>query len=472
MSVPHAHVRRLVVCVVFASFASVSTATAAVPLQPPTGDFSPAFLGMYRKIMRIDAAIDRYSRQYHVDPLLARAVCMFESGGNPDVTSGAGAHGYFQVMPSTFRLMHVPTNIEAGIKYLSQLIRQFGREDYALAAYNGGPGRVARGRAMPLESLQYVLGVGYYRSVLKMYEPAVRAHASALALATSRTGDDWDVLSDRLHVPAVYLRLYNPFVTESRLRRGTFQIAYPIGPVPDLFAVDEAGVRRYRARIGDNYINLAVALGVDVDRMRDANELWRLQVLPADMVLTIPAEEAIAAASAHVEPASTPAVRRAVAPPATVLHRVRRGETLSSLARRYRTSVRALQRANALGRRTAIRAGERLRIPDERHPLVALRSPAGRFAAAAAPRPRGAGRRARRLAFNRSVRHRHPRPADQHGLGAPVRVAKAGRFLTRPVASCRSRRRSPRPRRDGVPVDPAAGRSTTIRTLFPEVATK
>ena len=75
-----------------------------------------------------------------MDPSLARAVCMYESGGNGQLTSGAGANGYFQVMPATFRLMRVPTNIEAGIKYLGQLVAQFGREDYALAAYNGGPG--------------------------------------------------------------------------------------------------------------------------------------------------------------------------------------------------------------------------------------------------------------------------------------------------------------------------------------------
>ena len=57
-----------------------------------------------------------------------------------------GAKGYFQVMPSTFKALKVKTNIEAGIKYLSQMIRRFDREDYALGAYNGGPGRIARGR--------------------------------------------------------------------------------------------------------------------------------------------------------------------------------------------------------------------------------------------------------------------------------------------------------------------------------------
>jgi len=45
------------------------------------------------------------------------------------------------------------------------------------------------------------------------------------------------------------------------------------------------------------------------------------------------------------------------------IHRVRRGETLSAIARRYRVSVRALSRANALASRNDLRAGMRLRIP-------------------------------------------------------------------------------------------------------------
>jgi membrane-bound lytic murein transglycosylase D len=45
------------------------------------------------------------------------------------------------------------------------------------------------------------------------------------------------------------------------------------------------------------------------------------------------------------------------------LHRVRRGETLSGIARRYRVSVRSLRRVNALHSDHALRAGMRLRIP-------------------------------------------------------------------------------------------------------------
>ena len=142
----------------------------------PLDDFSPQFLGMYRKAMRIENEIRGHTEQYGVDYDLARAVLIQESGGNPGLTSVAGADGYFQVMPATFRSLRVDTNIEAGIKYLDEMIRQFGREDYAVAAYNGGPGRARSGRP-PLETLQYLLSVGAYRNLLKLHEslrPAAR----------------------------------------------------------------------------------------------------------------------------------------------------------------------------------------------------------------------------------------------------------------------------------------------------------
>jgi LysM repeat protein len=383
-----------------------AAADTAAPIE--ASEFSPAFLGMYRKVMEIEDDILRYSKKYGVDPQLARAVCMYESGGNGDLTSGAGAHGYFQVMPATFRLMKVSTNIEAGIKYLSQMIEQFDREDYALAAYNGGPGRVARGRAMPLESLQYVLGVGYYRSVLKMYESSVRIHAAALQLTRSKAGDTWWTLSRRLEVPVIQLRLFNAFISDLRLARGTHLIAYPIAPVSGLVQVtEEEDTVEYRSRLGDNYINVAFAFGVDVDELRGENALWRLQQLPPDMVLTIPLDRAETMTEQRVSagedllqfaarvsadpwqlvrdnnlwdedvqpgmvlrvrvPSPRPAARvakpRPAPRPAFRTHVVARGENLTEISRRYGTSVAAIQRANSLGRRSLIRVGQRLRIP-------------------------------------------------------------------------------------------------------------
>jgi membrane-bound lytic murein transglycosylase D len=56
-----------------------------------------------------------------------------------------------------------------------------------------------------------------------------------------------------------------------------------------------------------------------------------------------------------------------IPPEATyVVHHVRRGETVSGIARRYRTSVSAISRLNRLRRNHLIRAGQRLKIPTYR----------------------------------------------------------------------------------------------------------
>jgi len=58
-----------------------------------------------------------------------------------------------------------------------------------------------------------------------------------------------------------------------------------------------------------------------------------------------------------------------------VVHRVRRGETLSTIARRYGTSVNKIVRANNLRSRHRIRAGQRLKIPSRGAPVSASASP-------------------------------------------------------------------------------------------------
>ena len=360
----------------------------------PLEDFSPAFLGAFRKLMVVESDIERHAETYGVDLDLARSVCLYESGGNANLNSWAGAKGYFQVMPATFRGLRVETNIEAGVKYLSQMIRRFEREDYALAAYNGGPGRVSRGRP-PLESLQYVLGVGAYRNVLKLYGPSIRHYASQIGLEEVRAGDDWWTIAQRVGMSVLQLRLHNPFLAGRALRVGQV-IAYPPEPRTDLLT-PMGNDLAYRTRHGDNYLHLAFIFDVDRDAMRDANGLWRLQTLPANQVLRIPLEwkakyneHRVQAGDTlktvaekhksnpwrivrdnnlfwdeHLTPGMTLRVRPVPPKPTYLTHRVSSGDTLGALATRYRTSVRAIQVANNMGRRTMIRIGQRLRIPTQ-----------------------------------------------------------------------------------------------------------
>ena len=363
----------------------------------PLDDFSPQLLGMYRKAMRIEDDVRTYAEQYEVDYDLVRAMLIQESGGNPGLTSVAGAAGYFQVMPATFRSLRVDTNIEAGVKYISQMIRQFSREDYAVAAYNAGPGQ-ARGGRPPLETLQYVLSVGAYRNVLKLHESSVRRHAASIALEAIQEGDDWWSLSQRTGRSVTELRMHNPFLATRTLREGQ-SIAYPLEPRPNLLTPAGDDHVEYRARLGDNYIHLAFVLDIDRAAMRETNDLWHLQTLPAGQVLRLPlawegdyeeytvqAGDDLQAVADRLEstpwriirdnrlfrderltPGTVLRVRSEQPRATTITHTVARGDTLNGLARRYGTTVRAIQEANSMGRRTVIRVGQQVQIPARRN---------------------------------------------------------------------------------------------------------
>ena len=76
---------------------------------------------------------------------VARAIMTIESRGRCHVTSRAGARGAMQVLPATARSVGVhgnlwdcATGIEAGMRYLSQIIARHGLSCGALATYERG----------------------------------------------------------------------------------------------------------------------------------------------------------------------------------------------------------------------------------------------------------------------------------------------------------------------------------------------
>lgn len=61
--------------------------------------------------------------------------------------------------------------------------------------------------------------------------------------------------------------------------------------------------------------------------------------------------------------AKAPAKPKAKAAPRATTHKVKSGDTLGALARRYGTTVTAIQAANGMGKSTALRAGQSIKIP-------------------------------------------------------------------------------------------------------------
>jgi soluble lytic murein transglycosylase len=134
--------------------------------------------------------IRQEARRYGIDPYVAAGLIRQESVFNPNAVSRVGARGLMQLMPSTGQLIakrdgtgaitagdlfNPSLNIKLGMSYLAGLIGQFGKVEYAAAAYNAGPGRarqwIAEHGSLDMdewvESIPFSETRGYVQSVLR-----------------------------------------------------------------------------------------------------------------------------------------------------------------------------------------------------------------------------------------------------------------------------------------------------------------
>lgn len=125
--------------------------------------------------------------------------------------------------------------------------------------------------------------------------------------------------------------------------------------------------RRHTVKAGESLTSIASQYGVSVAELREWNRITsRKGTVQRGQKLTIRAADAAVAANeapADLEAPATEEAKRSDAKPArATTHTVRRGETLSAIARRHGVSVEALRKANQL-QSSAIQAGQRLRLP-------------------------------------------------------------------------------------------------------------
>jgi membrane-bound lytic murein transglycosylase D len=255
-------------------------------------------------------------------------VALIESGFNPYAYSRAKAVGPWQFIRGTGRRYGLRINewiderrdpvksTDAAARYLKDLYAQFGSWPLALASYNAGEGRVAR------------------------------------AIARTKSDDFWEIKRTRHLRPET--RNYVPkFMAATIIAKNPEKYGFSLTDA-ETFTYDEAPI--------DSPTDLRViakAAGVSYDQIKALNPDLRQGITPLyypDYRIKLP----VGTRDTFIENFSTiPKEERLI----WIRHIVRQGETLSTLARRYGTTVPTLQEANRMGRSTTIRVGASLIIP-------------------------------------------------------------------------------------------------------------
>lgn len=138
--------------------------------EPENGKGPPSNL---KETTTYDTLIEEFSRKYHVDFALIKAMIRAESGFNPLAVSRKGAKGLMQLMPETALRMNVANvfnpreNIDAGVRYFKYLLSLFNNDiRLSLAAYNAGENIVSELKSIP----PYRETIDYVRKVLTYYQ--------------------------------------------------------------------------------------------------------------------------------------------------------------------------------------------------------------------------------------------------------------------------------------------------------------
>jgi len=155
------------------------------PVEEPLNDKTP-----FERIIR--AAADRY----RVDADLIHCVIAIESNFDPKAVSPKNARGLMQLMPQTAAhfgvkdVFNPEENVNAGTKYLRQLMDRYNNLTLALAAYNAGPERVDQyGRRVPpyIETMKYVQRIAKSYAKIKA-ETAEQRPANSMPTKSSPSG--------------------------------------------------------------------------------------------------------------------------------------------------------------------------------------------------------------------------------------------------------------------------------------------
>jgi len=328
---------------------------------------------------------------------------MVESSFNPMAYSRAHASGLWQFIPGTGKRYDLAQNwwydgrrdivasTSAALDYLRDIYEMNGDWHLALASYNWGENAVARAveknraaglpldysnLSMPLETRHYVPKLQALKNIIANPEPfgiLLDPIPNQPYFATIAGTRDIDVrLAAKLaEMPVAEFIALNPGFNRPIIPASVSpRLVLPADRV-DIFhdnllrhGQSLVSWQTYRPKPGEKLAAIAKKFGVTLARLREVNGIGaRTKGSPALLVVPI---NGAAIDTARLPmmyappiPVSAPSRSRAPTTPRTIVHSVKAGETLVSIASQYRVSTEELRRWNPIGR---LSAGQKLKI--------------------------------------------------------------------------------------------------------------
>ncbi|HLP97779.1 MAG TPA: transglycosylase SLT domain-containing protein [Sideroxyarcus sp.] len=315
-------------------------------------------------------------------PMEIALLPIIESAFNPGANSVASASGIWQFIPSTGKHFGMEQNwwhdgrrdiigaTNGALDYLQKLHDQFGDWELALAAYNWGENAVARAQAknrkrgkptnfaslnMPRETRNYVPKLLAVKNIV--------ADPARFGLVLTRIPDepyfeavatpqhiDVKVAAELADISMEEFIALNPSNNRPVILQGTSDVLLlPVDKVEtfrrNLEKTDQRLVswQPYESKKGEQFDQIAARFGMTSTELRSANGLSKYAQESNGQTLLVPITDEASAVEFTAFNMHATAVQEMYG---AVRYTVRRGDTISTIARRFNVSQNQLREAN------------------------------------------------------------------------------------------------------------------------------
>jgi len=341
-------------------------------------------------------------------------IALIESGFTSSATSHASAVGYWQFIRGTGKRYGLEINkfvderrdpvvaTQAAADYFKELYRMFGSWYLAMASYNVGEGKVkretikndtrdfweiAKKKRLPTETINYIPKYIAAKIIAKNpdkygfdgidYLPPIEFDSIQFdAPVNLRT------MADKMNYNYEDLKALNPkFKGEiAPLSNNKLDLRVPVGMIDQAklaaieskvdkveFIADSGDTQVYKIKRGESLHTIARKFRTTVAYLRDLNDIPRKKKLRAGARIYVPdrtpvkeRKQAVRSAAPTVEnKESSEAFMEGV----SKFYIVQTGDSLFSIAQKYKTTVSELKKINQIRRGRSLKVGVKLRLP-------------------------------------------------------------------------------------------------------------